>query len=87
VRGQLTKLQKGEKAGTTRTDTVLGDFDFDPEEGHSFGIIGEPIDPGASFRLFTTSRVKKVEKTDTGFKFTTETGSVYQLDVLPEAQA
>jgi len=84
MKGILTRLQKGEKAGATRTDGIEGVFDFEPEEKSSFSIIGKSIDPDMHARLWSTSRVKTVEKTDTGFKFTTESGSTYQLDVLPE---
>lgn len=87
MKGQLTRLQKGEKAGVTRTDGITGVFDHEPEVGYGFGIMGPPIDPNASIRLWSTSRVQTVEKLDTGFKFTTESGSTYQLDVLPEVEA
>jgi hypothetical protein len=87
MKGQLTRLQRGEKAGVTRTEGIVGSFDSIPTEGRGFHILGAPIDPNAHVRLWSTSRVQTVEKTDTGFKFTTESGSSYQLDVLPEAQA
>lgn len=87
MRGTLTRLAKGEKSGVTRTDGITGVFDENPEEGHSFILFGPPIDPRATVRAWSTSAVKTVEKVDTGFKFTTESGSTYQLDVEPEAQS
>lgn len=87
MRGSLTRLAKGEKAGVTRTEDIVGDFDTDPREGRGFHIFGKPIDPNATVRVWSTSRVATVEKTDAGFKFTTESGSTYQLEVLPEAEA
>lgn len=87
MKGQLTRLQKGEKSGTARTEGIVGVFEENPEEGSGFHIFGQPIDPNATVRVWSTSAVAAVEKTDTGFKFTTESGSTYQLDVLPEVQA
>lgn len=83
MKGTLTRIGKGEKSGVTRTDGIEGDFDQAPEEGYGFNIIGKPIDPAATLRLWSTSRVATVEKLDNGFKFTTESGSTYQLEVTP----
>lgn len=88
MRGTLTRLSKGEKAGATRTEGCTGEFDLLPEEGAPFSIIGEPIDPTASVRVFQTSIVKKITGAFFEFvEFETVSGSRYRLDIEPEAKA
>ena len=86
MKGALVRLVKGEEAGATRTDGILGYFDFEPEVGRNFSIVGEPIDPKADGRLWSTSPVVTVEKSDIGFKFTTRTGSIYRLYIKPSVE-
>jgi hypothetical protein len=86
--GKLTRLQTGEKAGHMRTDGTECAFQELPEVGCSFTVIGPPIDPEATFRVVSTSRVAEIlEQDESHVLFKTQSGSLYQLDIEPEAQA
>lgn len=77
---RLIRLQKGPNAGHIRTREVFGEYKNPPTIGKPFAMFCKPLTPGASLRFVETSRVVKIEQTDGGVIFETETGSVYQLD-------
>jgi len=85
--GKLTRIEAGKKAGKLRTDSMDGVFQYLPTEGEGFDFFGEPLTPGAGVRTIMTSPICVVEEVPGGYRFTTATGSTYQLDVLPENKA
>lgn len=79
MNGRLSRISTGDNSGKTRTEDIVGKFDYPPAVGERFAITGPPINPLASARLWLTSEVKSVVALDTGFNFETESGSSYEL--------
>lgn len=79
MRGTLKRISKGEKSGKTRTEDITGTFHMKPTVGIPFDLFGKPINPDANFRLWSTSTVAQVEQLLGGWKFKTESGSVYEV--------
>lgn len=86
--GTLTRLSAGEKSGALRKDSTSCFFYHPPVVGESFTCAGPPVNEHSSARLVSTSLVAEIKSTDaTGTTFVTESGSVYRLDIDPEAVA
>lgn len=64
-----------------RTDVIEGNTEDLPAEGTCFGMTAAPLDPEGSMRLMWTSPVTYV---GTDGLFTTESGSCYRCEVLPD---
>lgn len=80
MRMNATLISKNETL-TTRTREIAGTC-HEPVLGEPFGILGEAIDKSAhNVRFVATSPVKTLEKTETGWTFTTASGSHYELVV------
>jgi hypothetical protein len=85
VRGTLKRIEAGEKSGVLRTDRIEGEIDALPEVGRPFAIVGAALDPAASCRVVTTSRVVAVAPLLEGYTiFHTASGSRYSLTVDAE---
>lgn len=77
----LTKLSRPDVPGGLRTDAINGEAAEIPEAGQPFAMIAEPLSFG-TWRDITTSPVTDVETIEEGkFKFTTMSGSVYELTI------
>lgn len=82
---RLQRLQKGENSeGVIRTSEVFGDLDYPIEVGKSLVMWAQPLTPGMNVRMVTTSPIAKIEPIQGGVIFTTQSGSVYQLDDVKE---
>jgi len=89
TKAKLTRLFEGDRAGNLRTQETIGAFSVIPTKGKRFELIGAPLDIKSAqmefdFRLISTSKVDHVvfiEKNNE-YRFTTESGSVYLLELL-----
>lgn len=72
-----TLEQLGDK-GALRTKAVRGQFEEWPQVGQSFMMMAPPLEKG-NFRLVTTSRVVSMEPISNGWRFKTESGSLYEV--------
>ena len=71
--------------GGLRTESVIGDAQDPPVGGKPFIMVAEPIQEGFDFRYIETSKVVSVDSTncvENKTTFTTESGSVYEVEVL-----
>lgn len=64
-----------------RTPVVVGTTEALPAVGEQFFLVGDALDPEYTFRLVNTSPVTYV---GTDGLFTTESGSCYRCEVLPD---
>lgn len=81
---KLTKISRPEGLpGGLRTDVIVGESQGMPKRGKSFTMEAEPLNSNASFRYVNTSIVMQVVDLSENVKrFTTKSGSVYELEVL-----
>ncbi len=78
---RLTRVARGVKSGSLRTEVVEGEAIYPPRVGHSFVVIAPPLDPAFDGRQLSTSPVVSIGPLGDG-SFTTLTGSRYVVDVL-----
>ena len=81
MKGTLTKVKGGQ---AMRTDTIEGSFREWPKPGERFFMIAPPLDPTATVRVFTTSRIVSIDDDilaggNRMVVFTTESGSQYEV--------
>lgn len=81
---RLTRLRAGSEKSQfpLRTEEVYGDCTEPPVLYKSFVMTSDPIDPKADLRCVATSPVVHIEQEGARFKFTTETGSAYFLELV-----
>lgn len=65
-----------------RTATVEGHAENPPMAGHRFNLLAIPLDPTADYRLVQTSPV--VDPSMSGGRFSTESGSIYRIEILTQ---
>ena len=89
--GTLTRLSATEESGPMRTDSTVCIFESRPMVGERFSVVGPPINDHSSARAVITSIVAEIKEADpanpNSITFVTSTGSIYRLDIDPEAQA
>lgn len=83
-RVRLTRISGGE---ALRSDTVEGVTSSLPQCGRMFVMQASPLNPAAFVRQVNTSQVTKIEYTDAARLLHTQTGSIYELEVLDDDRA
>lgn len=63
-----------------RTNEIIGEIDETPKVGIQLVMWSEPLTEGAAGRRVNTNIINDVRELPTGWTFTTESGSEYQLD-------
>jgi hypothetical protein len=81
--GTLRKIHSTHN--NVRTAEMKGEFPLLPNNGRSFVIYGESIDPNGSLRAIHTTPVGKIEKTNDGYLFETR-NSKYELLIDPASR-
>lgn len=75
---KLTRLSSTHE--NLRTTVVEGTSDALPEVGKPFKLIGEPLDPAASFRMVYTTPIQHLEVVGDVYRCRTE-NSLYEIEV------
>lgn len=79
---KLTNLYKQiDNPGGLRTTDVIGQCDRLPVRGKSFFMDAPPLEQG-NIRCVATSKVIDIDIEEGIYTFHTETGSVYNLEIL-----
>jgi hypothetical protein len=78
---KLTKISRPDIEGGLRTNSVEGKCYSLPIVGNQFEMTAPPLESG-DIRFISTNFVESVIDTGKVIRFTTRTGSVYELEVL-----
>jgi len=62
-----------------RDDVIVGKAKNPPQVGEIFFMTAAPKSKTASLRMINTSKIESVDDIENGWKFTTKSGSVYQV--------
>lgn len=70
--------------GGLRTTSVEGECEGIPDIGKTFRLIAAPLMIGGTLRYIETSRIAEMDILDHIVTITTESGSIYTIEVLDE---